>query len=48
LAGPGELPASTAENEVTATNETPPSAGSSSEGNDVLKKLMQQREQELK
>jgi hypothetical protein len=48
LAGPGELPPSTAENEVTATNETPPSAGSSSEGNDVLKKLMQQREQELK
>jgi hypothetical protein len=48
LAGPGELPASTAENEVTASNETPPSAGSSSEGNDVLKKLMQQREQELK
>jgi hypothetical protein len=48
LAGPGELPASTAENEVTASNETPSSAGSSSEGNDVLKKLMQQREQELK
>jgi hypothetical protein len=48
LAGPGELPASTADNEATASNETPPSAGSSSEGNDVLKKLMQQREQELK
>jgi hypothetical protein len=48
LAGPGELPASTAENEATASNETPPSAGSSSEGNDVLRKLMQQREQELK
>ncbi len=51
LAGPGELPAATAGTEAAATGETPaavPVSGSASEPNDVLKKLMQQREQELK
>jgi hypothetical protein len=51
LAEPGELPAATTGNETPATNETPaagPASGSGSEPNDVLKKLMQQREQELK
>jgi hypothetical protein len=51
LADSGELPAATAGNEAPATDETPaasPDSGSASEPNDVLKKLMQQREQELK
>ncbi|MGA2788495.1 MAG: hypothetical protein ABSF60_13295 [Verrucomicrobiota bacterium] len=51
LADPGELPAATAGNEAPATDETPaavPDSGSASEPNDVLRKLMQQREQELK
>ena len=51
LAGSGELPATTAGKETPATDETPaasPASGSASEPNDVLKKLMQQREQELK
>ena len=51
LAEPGELPASTTGTETPATDETPAAsaaAGSASEPNDVLKKLMQQREQELK
>ena len=51
LAGSGELPAATAGTEAPATDETPaasPASGSASEPNDVLKKLMQQREQELK
>jgi hypothetical protein len=51
LAGAGELPAATAGNEAAATDETPaavPDSGSANEPNDVLKKLMQQREQELK
>jgi hypothetical protein len=51
LAESGELPATTAGNETPATDETPaatPASGAGSEPNDVLKKLMQQREQELK
>ena len=51
LAESGELPAATTGNETPATDETPaasPASGSASEPNDVLKKLMQQREQELK
>jgi hypothetical protein len=46
-AGKGELPAgaSVAENSSPDTNSAPSSAG---EPNDILKKLMQQREQELK
>ena len=51
LAESGELPAATAGNEAPATDETSaagPASGSASEPNDVLKKLMQQREQELK
>jgi hypothetical protein len=51
LAEPGELPAATAGGGAAAAGETPapgPAAGSDSEPNDVLKKLMQQREQELK
>ena len=51
LADSGELPAATAGNEAPATDETPaagPDSGSAGEPNDVLKKLMQQREQELK
>jgi hypothetical protein len=48
LAGPGELPASTAETGAPASDAPTPVADSSLEGNDVLKKLMQQREQELK
>ena len=51
LAESDELPAATAGNETPATDETPAAGaatGSGSEPNDVLKKLMQQREQELK
>ena len=51
LADSGELPAATSGNEAPATDETPAAgaaSGSASEPNDVLKKLMQQREQELK
>jgi hypothetical protein len=51
LAESGGLPAGTAANEAPATSETPavgPSSGPESEPNDVLKKLMQQREQEIK
>jgi hypothetical protein len=51
LAESAELPATTAGNAVPATDETPsatPASGSANEPNDVLKKLMQQREQELK
>jgi len=51
LVGSDELSAATDGNEATATDETPaasPASGSSSEPNDILKKLMQQREQELK
>ena len=52
LAGSGELPAAaTAANEAPAADETPAASAapsSASEPNDVLKKLMQQREQELK
>jgi hypothetical protein len=51
LAESGELPAATAANEAPATDETPAAgaaSGSASEPNDVLKKLMQHREQELK
>jgi hypothetical protein len=48
LAESGELPASAAEAGPATPDASPPSADSSSEGNDVLKKLMQQREQELK
>jgi hypothetical protein len=51
LAESGELPAATAGSEAPATDETPaasPASGSAGEPNDVLKKLMQQREQELK
>jgi hypothetical protein len=51
LADSGELPATTDGKETPATDETPaasPASGSASEPNDVLKKLMQQREQELK
>lgn len=51
LAESGELPAATTGNETSATDGTPaasPASSSASEPNDVLKKLMQQREQELK
>jgi hypothetical protein len=51
LAESGEWPAATAGSEAPATDETPaagPDSGSAGEPNDVLKKLMQQREQELK
>jgi hypothetical protein len=51
LAGPGDWPAATAGNEAPAADETPaasPASGSAGEPNDILKKLMQQREQELK
>ena len=51
LADSGKLPSATTGNETPATDETPaagPASGSASEPNDVLKKLMQQREQELK
>ncbi len=53
LAGSGELAATaaTATNEAPATDEMPAAStapSSASEPNDVLKKLMQQREQELK
>jgi hypothetical protein len=48
LAESGELPASTAATGPVTPDAPPPGADSSSEGNDVLKKLMQQREQELK
>jgi len=47
LAGSGELPASTAGTETPAADQ-PAAPPSSSEANDVLKKLMQQREQEQK
>src|SRR6202142_1435390 len=49
LAESGGLPAATVANEAPATGETPaaaPASGSESEPNDVLKKLMQKREQE--
>jgi hypothetical protein len=45
VAGLGELPASTAEGSISNAGSAPASA---SAPNDVLKKLMQQREQELK
>ena len=51
LADTGDLPVATTGNETPATDEPPsasPASGSASEPNDVLKKLMQQREQELK
>jgi hypothetical protein len=51
LAELGELPAATAGTEAPATDEMAaagPASGSASEPNDILKKLMQQREQELK
>jgi hypothetical protein len=51
LAESGEWPATTAGNEAPTTDETPvatPASGAGSEPNDVLRKLMQQREQELK
>ncbi len=53
LAGPGELPASPAAAEDAENPTAPAETGSpapspSLEGNDVLKRLMQQREQELK
>jgi hypothetical protein len=51
LADSGELPVTTTGNETPATDETPAAgatSSSASEPNDVLKKLMQQREQELK
>jgi hypothetical protein len=51
LAESGELPATTAGNETPATDEAPAAStapSSADEPNDVLKKLMQQREQELK
>jgi len=52
VAGRGELPPSTAESTAPADQGSSPDAGSApssaSEPNDVLKKLMQQREQELK
>jgi hypothetical protein len=49
LTEPGELPAATAGNEASATDETPaaaPASGAGGEPNEILKKLMQQREQE--
>jgi hypothetical protein len=48
LAGPGELPVSAVDTGAPASDAPAPAADSSLEGNDVLKKLMQQREQELK
>ena len=51
LADSGELPVTTTGNETPATDETPAAgaaSGSAGDPNDVLKKLMQQREQELK
>jgi hypothetical protein len=51
LADSGELPATTTGNEAPATDETTaatPASGAGSEPNEVLRKLMQQREQELK
>jgi hypothetical protein len=51
LADSGEAPAATTGNEAPATDETPAAgaaSGSASEPNEILKKLMQQREQELK
>jgi hypothetical protein len=53
LSGSGDLPATatTAANEAPATDETPAAStapSSADEPNDILKKLMQQREQELK
>jgi hypothetical protein len=51
LAGPGELPAVAAESDAPAADgasAAAPVSGSTSEPNDVLKKLMQEREQELK
>ena len=51
LADSGDLPAATTGNETAASDETPAASttpSSASEPNDVLKKLMQQREQELK
>jgi hypothetical protein len=51
LAESGELPAITVGSEAPATDATPAASsapGSDSEPNDILKKLMQQREQELK
>ena len=51
-AGRGELPASTAESVASAVEGSSPDTGSApasaGEPNDILKKLMQQREQELK
>ena len=49
LSGQSELPAGTAADAASASDETPAAGDSSSgEPNDVLKKLMKQREQELK
>ncbi len=52
LAGRGELAAGTAEGAAPAVEGSGPDAGaapaSAGEPNDILKKLMQQREQELK
>jgi hypothetical protein len=51
LADSGELPAAAAGNETPTTDESSAAgaaSGSASEPNDILKKLMQQREQELK
>ncbi len=52
LSGQSELPAGTAADAASTSDATPAagdsSGGSSGEPNDVLKKLMQQREQELK
>jgi hypothetical protein len=51
LAESGEWPATTDGKETPATDETPAAStapSSADEPNDVLKKLMQQREQELK
>ena len=47
MTGQGELPVSTADSETPAADPSaaPPSSG---EANDVLKKLMEQREKELK
>jgi hypothetical protein len=52
LAETGESPASSSDDTASATEETGPAAGSApssaSAPNDILKKLMQKREQELK
>lgn len=48
LAGAGELPASTVTDGSSASEAPAAAVDPSLEGNDVLKKLMQQREQELK